>query len=362
MSLSLAHKLLLAQTEADVLSIAERSENLACAGDRLISEGNLVCRQVFRLTGNGTIASAAGTIVPAVVRTIVILAIAMLVVRVLRRLIKRFVKDFKQRGVDRLSALARKGPLTDTAPINLERATMRADTMASVLRSVATFVVWGIAAVMILGSFGFNLGPLLAGAGVAGVALGFGAQSLVKDFLSGIFMILEDQFGVGDIVDVGEASGTVEAVTLRSTRIRDVSGTLWHVPNGEIRRVGNMSQLWSRALLDIGVAYDTDIDRASAIMKGVADEMAAEEEWAPFFVDGAEVWGVQAFAENEVTIRIAAKVTPAKQWAIEREYRARIKRAFDEAGIVIPLPQRTIWVRSEDTLQPGDPPSGTAAS
>ncbi len=161
-------------------------------------------------------------------------------------------------------------------------------------------------------------------------------------------MIMEDQFGVGDIVDVGEASGTVEAITLRTTRIRDISGTLWHVPNGEVKRIGNMSQLWSRALLDIGVAYDTDLPHATRVLKATADLMAAEEEWAEFFFEEAEVWGVQALAANEITIRVVAKVIPAKQWAIERELRARIKDAFDEAGIEIPFPQRTIWLRQDD--------------
>lgn len=344
MDLHAAAAAVLAQTE-DVLTTSQRSENLACAGDRLISDGNIICRQVFQLTGSPTLAKAAGTFVPALLRSIAIVLVALLLIRLIRRLIKRFVRSFNQRGMERLSALARKAPLTDTAPINLQRATMRAETLGIVLRSVSAFLVWCVAALMILNEFGINLGPLIAGAGVAGVALGFGAQSLVKDFLSGIFMIMEDQFGVGDIVDVGEASGTVEAVTLRSTRLRDVSGTLWHIPNGEIRRVGNMSQLWSRALLDIGVAYHSDIEKAQQIMKRVADELAAEEEWAPFFVDEAEVWGVQAFGENEVTLRMAAKVTPAKQWAIERELRARIKRAFDAEGIEIPLPQRTVWVR-----------------
>ncbi len=147
------------------------------------------------------------------------------------------------------------------------------------LRSLITFAVWLIAAFMILGEVGISLAPLLAGAGVLGVALGFGSQSLVRDFLSGLFILVEDQFGVGDIIDVdGEVEGVVEGVSLRTTRLRSVDGVVWYVPNGEIRRVGNMSQHWSRSLLDIEVAYDTDIERAKAVVKTVADGLWKEDQ------------------------------------------------------------------------------------
>ena len=174
-----------------------------------------------------------------------------------------------------MGALRRRTPnaLLETDEISL-RAEQRINALTSVLRSVATAVIFAIAGFMILGELGLNLAPLLAGAGIVGIALGFGAQSLVKDFLSGMFILVEDQFGVGDIVDLDQqTSGTVEAVSLRTTRLRSVDGTVWHVPNGDIRRVGNKSQHWSRALLDIEVAYDTDIDHASAVIKRVADEL-----------------------------------------------------------------------------------------
>src|SRR6185369_16289116 len=135
------------------------------------------------------------------------------------------------------------------------------------------FAIWTVAAFMVLGEFGINLGPLIAGAGIIGVAIGFGSQSLVKDFLAGIFILVEDQYGVGDTVDLGEAVGVVEVVSLRTTRLRSVDGTVWHVPNGEIGRVGNKSQHWSRALLDVQVAYTTDITEARSVIKGVADQV-----------------------------------------------------------------------------------------
>jgi small conductance mechanosensitive channel len=194
---------------------------------------------------------------------------------------------------------------------------------------------------------------LIAGAGIVGVALGFGSQSLVKDFLSGIFMLIEDQYGVGDIVDVGPATGVVEGFTLRTTRLRDVEGVLWHVPNGEISRVGNLSQQWSRSLLDIPVAYTTDLDQAIEIIKRTADELWRDEAWRGLILEEPDVWGVEAFGDSAILIRVVLKVVPAQQWAVSRELRMRVKAAFDEAGIEIPFPQQTVWVRNGmDTPSP----------
>ena len=167
---------------------------------------------------------------------------------------------------------------------------------------------------MILGEIGINLGPLIAGAGIIGVALGFGSQSLVKDFLSGVFILVEDQFGVGDIVDLdGQTSGTVDAVSLRTTRLRSVDGTLWHVPNGEIRRVGNKSQHWSRALIDIEVAYDTDLDHAEAVIARVADEIATGD---ADVIEQPEVWGVEQLGANGIVIRLVVKTRPSEQFRV----------------------------------------------
>jgi small conductance mechanosensitive channel len=141
---------------------------------------------------------------------------------------------------------------------------------------LASIIIYTMAALMALAEFDVNLGPLIASAGIVGIALGFGAQSLVKDYLSGIFMLIEDQYGVGDVIDVGDAAGVVEAVSLRTTQLRDVHGTLWHFPNGEIRRVANKSQEWARAVLDVEVAYDTDIARAMSVIKRVTDEVWEE--------------------------------------------------------------------------------------
>jgi small conductance mechanosensitive channel len=217
---------------------------------------------------------------------------------------------------------------------------------------------------MVLGELGINLGPLLAGAGILGIALGFGSQSLVRDFLSGMFILIEDQFGVGDIVSLDmQTDGVVEAVSLRSTRVRSVDGTLWHVPNGEIRRVGNMSQHWSRALLDIEVAYSTDLEQAQAVIREVAEAYWKED---PAVLDQPEVWGVEAFGASGITIRLVVKTTPSEQWRVSRALRQRLKSAFDSAGIEIPFPQQTVWHRGDSSasdLRSGDPrPSASNGS
>jgi small-conductance mechanosensitive channel len=236
-----------------------------------------------------------------------------------------------------------------------ERAKQRAGALGAVLRSAATIIILTIAIIMVLGELNISLGPLIAGAGVVGIALGFGAQSLVRDFLSGIFIVAEDQYGVGDIVDVGEASGVVEEVTLRVTRLRDVEGTLWHVPNGQIMRVGNKSQLWARVVLDIEVAYDTEIAKASTVIKRVADEVWHEESDVAPILEEPELWGVENFGPSGIAIRLAVKTEPGSQWATSRLLRARLKRAFDQEGIEIPFPQRTIWIRGGgETDVPGE--------
>jgi small conductance mechanosensitive channel len=287
-------------------------------------------------------------------RILLIVVLASLLNLLARRLIKRLIKSMEAEGVERLSKLRSRAPLADTRPVNLARATMRAETIGGVLRSVATFAIWVLAALLILGELGIKLAPLIAGAGIVGVALGFGAQQLVQDFLSGIFMLLEDQYGLGDYIDVGAAEGTVEGISLRTTRLRDVYGVVWHVPNGEIRRVGNYSQQWARALLDVGIAYGSDVDVACELMKREADRLAEEERWGHLILQDAELWGVQELAESQVTIRLVLKVVPLRQWEVMRELRRRVKYAFDEAGVEIPFAQRTVWHRGEQPVGADD--------
>jgi small-conductance mechanosensitive channel len=285
-------------------------------------------------------------------QVVLILVLAALALRFGRRFLDRTVAEMKDPDTHtRFGAVRRRlrtGEFPEADRPANPRRIQRADALGALLRSILAVVVWTIAIFMVLGVFGVSLGPLIAGAGIVGVALGFGSQSLVKDFLSGIFMLVEDQYGLGDIIDAGEATGVVEGVGLRTTRIRDVHGTLWHLPNGEIRRVGNMSQEWARALLDIGVAYGTDIDEASGVILETATAMAHEEEYADLFLDEPDLWGVQNLGPDSVDIRLVIRTRPGDQWGIGRELRARIKKAFDANGIEIPFPQRTIWVRNDD--------------
>ena len=314
------------------------------------SNRGFVCEQVYNWTENDGLATAADWLLDRPIRIALILVVAWFVARIAKRAIVRFTKRIAATpGSARLQKLREKGPgraLIDEA--ERSRAEARAETLGHVLRSVVVALVWGFTALIILGEIGVNLGPLIAGAGIGGVALGFGAQSIVKDFLSGLFMLIEDHYGVGDFVDLGYASGTVEEVSLRSTTIRDLRGTVWHVPNGEIARVGNYSQLWSKAVVDIEVAYDTDVRVAMGIMQQVANELWDDPEWGGDELSEAPtVFGIQSLGASGVGLRLAVKTEPSMQWSVEREIRLRLKEAFDAAGIEIPFPQQTTWLRDD---------------
>jgi small conductance mechanosensitive channel len=229
-----------------------------------------------------------------------------------------------------------------------ERSEQRADTLSTVLRSVASAIIFGLAIVMILAELGIAIGPILASAGILGIALGFGAQSLVEDILAGLFMLLEDQYGVGDNVDLGEGQvGVVERVTMRVTTIRDSFGVVWHVPNGNIERVGNLSQLWSLAVLDIGVSYEADVRQAQQVIEDSADGMWKDSEWADSLQKAPEVLGIQDLGPDAVEIRIHMRTDPGAQRDVERELRLRIKDGLDQAGIEMPYTTRTVFLRHE---------------
>jgi len=223
------------------------------------------------------------------------------------------------------------------------RRVQRSETMGSLLKSIASIVIFTITGITAIAELGYPIGPLIASAGVVGVALGFGAQSLVKDFLSGIFMIFEDQYGVGDAVDLGEASGTVESVGLRVTRLRDVEGTVWYVRNGEIIRVGNSSQNWARTVLDIPVGLDADLERVQTVLTDVAHELWEDEDFKGRILEEPQVWGVQDLTPDWITVRVTLKTAPMEQWGVAREMRQRIKARFDAEEIEFAQPARTPW-------------------
>ena len=264
-----------------------------------------------------------------------ILFVAWLVVLLSQVIINHFVRHLSG-GVERLASLRPGVAIVDTARMTPERSARRASTIGAVLRSVAAVLIWSIAALTILDELGVNLAPLLAGAGVAGLALGFGAQALVRDFLSGLFMFVEDQYGVGDVIDVGLATGTVEALSLRTTRLRDVEGVVWHVPNGEIHRVGNKSQLWARALIDVAIRYDADVDAAIGVIEEAANALRRDEELGRYILDEPDVFGIESLSPDNVVIRVVVRTQPQEQARVERALRARIKLALDEAGISVP--------------------------
>ncbi len=221
--------------------------------------------------------------------------------------------------------------------IPTERRSQRAAAMGSVMRSFASIVILTITVVLILGELGINLTPIVASAGIVGVALGFGAQNLVKDFLSGIGLILEDQYGVGDVVDLGEATGTIEGVSLRTTRLRDNAGVVWYVRNGEIIRVGNKSQGYAQVVIDVPVAHETDLDLARQAMQEAGDALVQDEAWADMVLGAAESLGVEQITASAIILRLQLRTTTADQWRVARELRLRIAQRFAELDIASPM-------------------------
>jgi moderate conductance mechanosensitive channel len=287
-------------------------------------------------------------------RIAAIIVVALLLRVVINRAIKRLIR------VSELSTPAMLRPLRDRAKPMLENTSLvserrrqRTQTIGSVLRSVTSFVIFGVAAMLVLGELGVNLAPILASAGIVGVAIGFGAQNLVKDFLSGLFMVLEDQYGVGDVIDVGEASGTVEAVGLRVTRLRDVYGTVWYVRNGEIIRIGNKSQGYAQTVLDVPMSHQADLEQAGRLMQEAADSLTQEDEWADVILDEPQYLGVEQITADGVILRLTVKTRPGQQWRVGRELRLRIKERFDAADVELASAAGKIFMRTERTGETG---------
>jgi small conductance mechanosensitive channel len=313
------------------------SEKVEACGPR--GQQSWLCSTVFDLTDSTRAAGIADDFVTPL-RIALIVLVSYVLVLVARRIIKRAVRHLAADDAqDRMQKIRRRTGLSlldTTTEIPNARRIQRAETIGVVLRSVASIFIWGTALFMVLSELGIDLAPLIAGAGIVGLALGFGAQTLVRDFLSGMFMLFEDQFGVGDVVDAGFATGTVEGVSLRTTRLRDVEGVVWHIPNGQIVRIGNKSQQWSRALLDIAVAFSTDVALATDVIQRAADELVDDPAFSSLLLGRAEVWGIEDFGPDQYVVRLVLKTKPLEQWKVARELRARIKTAFDAAGIETP--------------------------
>ncbi|MFE3823945.1 mechanosensitive ion channel family protein [Streptomyces sp. NPDC059092] len=284
-------------------------------------------------------------------RMTLILVIALVLRHVIRRALTKLI-DRMNRSVQTVEGSALGGLL-----VNAERRRQRSEAIGSVLRSVTSFLILGTAALMMLGALSINLAPLLASAGVAGVALGFGARNLVTDFLSGVFMILEDQYGVGDTIDAGVASGEVIEVGLRVTKLRGDNGEIWYVRNGEVKRIGNLSQGWATAAVDAVVRPSEDLERVRTVINQVAEKLAKDDPWNERLWGPVEVLGLDSVLLDSVTVRVSAKTMPGQAVGVERELRWRIKQAFDEAGIRI---VGGIPAAVEEESAP-DPTAGVAA-
>ncbi len=314
-------------------------------------ESGSLCRFVYDQFGeNETLASASEWLIDKPLRILLILLVAWILSRLALRWVKRVVGRMvapPSNPIERLERLGIDLPESLAPTITDPRRQSRADSISTVLTSTAIVSIWTIAGITVLGILGVQLGPLIAGAGIAGVALGFGAQSLVKDCIAGLFMLAEDQYGIGDVVDLGEAVGVVEGISLRTTILRSLDGTVWHVPNGVVQRVGNLSQLWSVAVLDVDVAYQTDLVRARELLHRAADEVCEREEFAPHVIEAPTVLGVERLGADGITLRLTVKVEPGTQWSLQRAMREHVKDVFDGAAIEIPFPQRTVWMRVE---------------
>ena len=264
------------------------------------------------------------------VRLLLIVVASSLLVRLLSSVVNRILN---------LVANGGEAPATE--------AEKRARTAASLLRTLGTFLIILAAVLMALREVGLDITPLLAGAGVAGLAIGLGAQSLIKDFIVGFFILLEDQFHIGDVIQAAGVSGQVEGMSLRKTTVRDLHGTVHFIPNGEIKVVSNLTKGWSRVVLEVGIGYDEDVDRALGLLAEVGQALAADESFGKLILEPPQVLGVESLGESQVTIRLLMKTLPSKQWEVSRELRRRIKVRFDRERIAIPYPHRVVINRSD---------------
>ncbi len=310
---------------------------------------NTVCEAVWDWTGNERITEIADWFIGKPLAIVLILLVALIVSKLVGRAVRRTVyrvmvtdRQSAARALQRMAPVAGASSADPASELDAPRRIARANSISQVVASSVSVVIWVIALLLVLGELDIELAPLIAGAGIAGVALGFGAQSIVKDCLTGLFMLMEDQFGIGDVVDLGEASGTVERISLRATVLRGLDGTVWHVPNGEVVRVGNRSQLWSVAVVDVVVGYDADVPAASQLLEQTARELVEREEHSADVLEAPELLGVEAATAEGVLVRLTVKTTPGAQFRLQRALRQAVKQAFDDAGIPMPAP-RPMW-------------------
>lgn len=276
---------------------------------------------------------------------LLILIIALVASGVIRRLVRRF-------SVVIAANLKKSGRMD---PGELDK---RVGTLTGIVSAAVRLILWLVVAMMILRRFGIDVAPIIAGAGIIGLAVGFGAQELVRDFITGFFILLENQVRAGDVAVINGTGGLVESVGLRTVVLRDLAGTVHIVQNGKINSLSNMTKEWSAAVFDVGVAYREDTDRVVEVMKRVGEELRSDAELGPDIIDEIEVFGVDAFAESSVVIKARLRTRPSRQWAIGREYRRRLKQAFDAEKIEIPFPYRSlVWAETGKATATSAPPA-----
>lgn len=300
-----------------------------------------LCEVIYEWTDNEQVAEGASFLLGSPVKIVMIVAGALILNHITRKAIRRLTNRLGRATIDHGDSV-----VTERS---IERAEQRASTSGSLLRSLSTAMIYGAAIILIFEVFGISMVPIIASAGVLAIAIGFGAQSVVEDLLRGVFMLAEDQFGVGDRISVGQVNGYVERVTLRTTVIRDTQGTLWHVPNSEIDWVANEAQETSRAKIEIGVAYTADIEHAIDVLQQAADDAAADPIWREHVTRPPEVSGIQELAEDAVKIRVIVWVDAGERRKFERHLRKQLKEALDAARIEMPNQQIDVWMREQPT-------------
>jgi small conductance mechanosensitive channel len=310
-------------------------------------DAGAVCEQIYEWTGLSWLAEGSHFLLVKPLRILLIILLALIARYLLHRLISRLARSAATPGpgVAILRPLRRRIPAAVGPPTGgSERRRARAEALASILRSISSAVVFTIAVMMVLGELGVNLAPILAGAGIAGIAIGFGAQNLVRDFISGLFMLFEDQYGVGDVVDVGDVIGTVEGVGLRITTLRDARGVVWYIRNGEILRLGNKSQGWALVMVDVPVGF-TSVEEAAEVLRAAAAQLATDEEWADDIIEAPEVLGVEQITVDGAVLRTTVKTHSEAQWRVARELRRRLTEALHAAGIADRISAGRVYVR-----------------
>jgi moderate conductance mechanosensitive channel len=322
------------------------------------------CEFVYHQTNSRWLAESSYWVLVKPLLILLVLVLAFVIRWMIHRTIDRLIRHTIGESSDSGFSLLR--PLRNRMPTALilapERREQRARALGSVLRSISSAVVFTVALMIILGEIGVELGPLLASAGVAGLAIGFGAQNLVKDFLAGLFMLLEDQYGVGDVVDVGDVTGTVESVGLRITTLRDAKGVLWYVRNGEIVRVGNKSQGWALVIVDVPVGF-VSVDEAAEVLRTAAAALGDDPEFHDDIIGAPEVLGVEQITADGAVLRTTVKTASDAQWRVGRELRRRLSEALERAGIAAQISAGRLFVRPAfDAAAPDSGPSETSGA